>query len=87
MFGVREQFKTWKSCGYETVNAAGNDDDVKVDKTTKIATYVCKFDFLKDSRNSLRVYLCQLAALASRMCDGIFQCPEAHRIRLRVCSD
>ena len=87
MFGVREQFKSWKSAGYETVNAASSGSGAKAENATKIATYVCKFDFLEDNINSLREHLCQLASLASRIFDGIFSCPEAHRIRLRVCSD
>ena len=32
MFGVGEQFKSWKSAGYETVNAASADDDIKAEK-------------------------------------------------------
>ena len=87
MFGVREQFKSWKSAGYETVNAASSDGGTKTESAKKIATYVCRFDFLEDNINSLREYLCHLASLASRIFDGVFSCPEAHRIRLRVCSD
>ena len=87
MFGVREQFKSWKSAGYETVNAASSGGGTKAESDKKITTYVCKFDFLEDNINSLRDKLCQLASLASRIFDGVFSCPEAHRIRLRVCSD
>lgn len=87
MFGVREQFKSWKFAGYETVNAASSGGGTKAESDKKFTTYVCKFDFLEDNINSLRDKLCQLASLASRIFDGVFSCPEAHRIRLRVCSD
>ena len=87
MFGVREQFKSWKSAGYETVNAASSDDDPKAEKAKTCDTYVCSFDYVEDTIDHLREYLCQLANLAARLFDGVFSCPEAHRIRLRVCSD
>lgn len=87
MFGVREQFKSWKSRGYETVNAAGSDGESKAENVQKESTFVWRFNSKKDNINTLRIYLCQLAARASRMFDGVFLCPEAHRIRLRVCSD
>ncbi|MBO7233625.1 MAG: hypothetical protein J6V13_01380 [Paludibacteraceae bacterium] len=87
MFGVREQFKSWKSAGYETVNAASADDDIKAEKAKTCDTYVCSFDYVEDTIDHLREYLCQLANLAARLFDGVFSCPEAHRIRLRVCSD
>ena len=36
MFGVREQFKSWKSAGYETVNAASSGGGTKAESDKKI---------------------------------------------------
>ena len=87
MFGVREQCKSWKSCGYETVNVASPNDGDAAKHSTNITTFIWELNSQKDNINHLREYLCRLANSAARMCEGVFLCPEAHRIRLRVCSD